>query len=109
MRPEISHQASLGIELKHSGSCFRRSLLYNRLTDSVQGAPIARLDAAGLRVLQYRNFAAELYGVDGDWRWQIGSSFAPGGTLSCVGGDVAVGDPIPGACRFPYVNATLYW
>lgn len=205
LRPEISHQASLGIEFKTGGSYLRLSVFYNRVTDYIQGAPIARLDTSGNPVLQYRNFDAELYGIDGDWRYELSDAFALGGTLSYVraenkdtddnlyriaplngvihadyrmgawthrfevqgaarqdrvanfndeqesdawaianlrtewqgewlrlragvenlldenyhdhlsgfnrvnDGDVAVGDPIPGAGRFAYVNATIYW
>jgi len=87
LRPEISQQATLGLEFSHSGSYFRPSVFYNRVKDYIQGAPIARLDTQGRPVLQYQNFDAELYGVDGDWRWQPVPSFALGGTLSYVHGE----------------------
>jgi iron complex outermembrane receptor protein len=205
LRPEVSHQASVGVAFRRPGVSLRPSLFYNRVTDYIQGTPIARVDGNGNPVLQYQNVDAELYGIDGDWRWQAATLVALGGTLSYVrgenrdtndnlyrlaplnglvyadfhsgrwnhraevkaaarqdrvanyndeqesdawailtlrtewisaqwrlragvenllnenyhdhlsgfnrvnDGDVAVGDPIPGAGRFAYVNATLYW
>ena len=84
--PEVSHQVSLGLDYHPANFSFKPSIFYNRVTDYIQGSPIARLDANGKPVLKYRNFDAELYGVDGSWDWQATSAVALGGTLSYVRG-----------------------
>ncbi len=82
--PEVSHQLSLGLAFKRDGLELHPALFYNRVSDFIQGMPIARRDAAGLPVLQYQNLEAELYGLDGSWRWALDSNLALGGTLSYV-------------------------
>jgi iron complex outermembrane recepter protein len=84
--PEISHQISLGLEYQPADFSIKPSIFYNRVHDYIQGSPIARLDANGKPVLKYKNFDAELYGVDGSWSWQTTSTVALGGTLSYVRG-----------------------
>ncbi len=84
--PEVSHQISLGLEYQPADFSIRPSIFYNRVNDYIQGSPIARLDANGKPVLEYQNFDAELYGVDGSLEWQATSSVALGGTLSYVRG-----------------------
>jgi len=85
--PEVSHQVSLGVDLRQGGFEFRPSVFYNRVKDYIQGMPIARLDTAGNPVLQYDNLEAELYGADGSWRWTATSSLTLGGTVSYVRGE----------------------
>jgi iron complex outermembrane receptor protein len=84
--PEVSHQISLGIEYQPAGFSLKPSIFYNRVNDYIQGSPIARLDANGKPVLKYKNFDAELYGIDGSWEWQTTSTVTLGGTLSYVRG-----------------------
>jgi len=84
--PEVSHQVSLGLDYHPAGISIKPSIFYNRVTDYIQGSPIARLDANGKPVLKYRNFNAELYGADGSWDWQATSTVTLGGTLSYVRG-----------------------
>jgi iron complex outermembrane receptor protein len=84
--PEVSHQVSLGLDYHPAGISIKPSIFYNRVTDYIQGSPIARLDANGKPVLKYRNFDAELYGADGSWDWQATSTVTLGGTLSYVRG-----------------------
>ena len=84
--PEVSHQISLGLEYQPADFSIKPSIFYNRVNNYIQGSPIARLDANGKPVLEYQNFDAELYGMDGGWKWQATSSVALGGTLSYVRG-----------------------
>jgi iron complex outermembrane receptor protein len=84
--PEVSHQLSLGLEYRPADISIKPSIFYNRVQDYIQGSPIARLDANGKPVLKYRNFDAELYGIDGGWDWQATSRVQLGGTLSYVRG-----------------------
>jgi iron complex outermembrane receptor protein len=84
--PEVSHQISLGVEYHPADLTIKPSVFYNRVNDYIQGSPIARPDANGKPVLKYRNFDAELYGVDGSWEWQAMPTVAFGGTLSYVRG-----------------------
>lgn len=84
--PEVSHQISLGLDYHPAGISIKPSIFYNRVTDYIQGSPIARLDANGKPVLKYRNFNAELYGANGSWDWQVTPTVTLGGTLSYVRG-----------------------
>ncbi|MCG3147320.1 MAG: Vitamin B12 transporter BtuB [Verrucomicrobiae bacterium] len=60
---------------------------YNFVTDYIQGTPSARLDTAGQPVLQYQNIRrADLYGADGEARYQFTDWLAVAGTVSYVRG-----------------------
>jgi len=60
---------------------------YNIVTDYIQGAPTARLDAAGRPVLEFANVGrADLYGVDGLARYAFTEQLTWRGQLSYVRG-----------------------
>ena len=82
--PEVSHQISLGLAYRADRLQVSPSLFYNRVSDYIQGLPIARLDSAGRPVLQYQNLEAELYGIDGSWQFKASSHVQLGGTLAYV-------------------------
>jgi len=104
--PEVSHQISLGLDYHPADFSLKPSVFYNRVNDYIQGSPIARLDANGNPVLKYRNFDAELYGIDGSWNWQTTSTVAVGGTLSYVRGKNRTTDD--NLYRIAPLNGVLY-
>ncbi len=84
--PEISHQVNLGLRWKSGAAMFNPSIYYNRVSDYIQGMPIARLDGAGLQVLQYQNVDAALYGADISWQADWSDNWQLGGLLGYVRG-----------------------
>jgi iron complex outermembrane receptor protein len=80
LRPEISHQASLGLAYRRDGLEIRPSLFYQRVRDFIQGMPVA-----GQVYLQYQNVDAELWGADGSVSYTAGH-WRVSGTLSQVRG-----------------------
>jgi iron complex outermembrane receptor protein len=88
LKPEVSHQLSLGAVWHGAAWRIAPSLFYNRVSDYIQGAPIARLDTSGNPVLQYTNLGrADLHGVDGRWRYRWSDALGLRGTLSYVRGE----------------------
>ncbi len=88
LRPEVSHQVSLGAAWHGAAWRIAPSLFYNRVSDYIQGTPIARLDSSGNPVLQYTNLGrADLYGMDGRWSYQWSETLGLRGTLSYVRGE----------------------
>jgi iron complex outermembrane receptor protein len=104
--PEVSHQISLGLDYHPADFSLKPSVFYNRVSDYIQGSPIARLDANGNPVLKYQNFDADLYGFDGSWNWQTTSRVALGGTLSYVRGKNRTTDD--NLYRIAPLNGVLY-
>lgn len=88
LRPEVSQQVSLGAAWHGASWRVAPSLFYNRVSDYIQGTPIARLDSSGNPVLQYTNLGrADLYGVDGRWNYRWSEALGLRGTLSYVRGE----------------------
>lgn len=85
--PEVSHQVNLGLRWKDGRLSFNPAVYYNRVTDYIQGTPIARTAGAPpLPVLQYQNVDAALYGIDAGWQYGLSDSWQLGGVLSYVRG-----------------------
>ncbi|MGF1547489.1 MAG: TonB-dependent receptor domain-containing protein [Thiotrichales bacterium] len=84
--PEVAHLVSGGLAFRRAGLELKPALFFNRVSDYIQGNPIARLDANARPVLQYQNLAAELYGLDGSWHWQLAPTWSLGGSLAYVRG-----------------------
>ncbi|MGF1644249.1 MAG: TonB-dependent receptor domain-containing protein [Thiotrichales bacterium] len=106
LEPETSHQAAVGLTFNRGGLEMKPALFYNRVSDYIQGTPIARVDGNGKPVLQYQNQAAELYGIDGIWRWRLSPSWSLGGTIAFIHGENRdTGDNL---YRIAPVNGTLY-
>lgn len=60
---------------------------YNRVGDYIQGTPVDRLDAAGRRVLQFRNLSeAELYGAEGAFEFTLVTNLVARTRVSYVRG-----------------------
>ena len=88
LTPEVSHQVSLGAAWHGAVWRIAPSVFYNRVSDYIQGTPIARLDSSGNPVLQYTNLGrADLYGMDGRWSYQWSEALGLRGTLSYVRGE----------------------
>jgi iron complex outermembrane receptor protein len=87
LEPETSHQVSVGAVLQGQRWMLKATPFYNRVTDYIQGTPIARKDMAGKAVLQYQNVdRADLYGVDASGRYAFTDWLAVAGTLGYVRG-----------------------
>lgn len=84
LKPEVSSQISVGASWHAEGWQIKPSLFYNRVSDYIQG--VAGAYAANPAVLKYSNIEAELYGVDGSWRYSVRDDINFGGTLSYVRG-----------------------
>lgn len=85
--PETSFQIGLGLEKR--GKSWRAELtpFYQSVNDYIQGMPLARLDAAGMPVLQYQNIdRAELYGFELAGGYQINADFSIDSSISHVRG-----------------------
>lgn len=88
LRPEVSHQVSLGAAWHSAAWRIAPSVFYNRVSDYIQGTPTARLDSSGNPVLQYTNLGrADLYGMDGRWNYRWSDAISLRGTLSYVRGE----------------------
>lgn len=88
LRPEVSQQVSLGAAWRGAAWRIAPSLFYDRVSDYIQGTPIARLDSSGNPVLQYTNLGrADLYGIDGRWSYMWSEALGLRGTLSYVRGE----------------------
>jgi iron complex outermembrane recepter protein len=86
LEPEVSHQINLGLRWKGRDLSLSPAVYYNRVADYIQGMPIARLDGAGLQVLQYQNASAELYGIDAGWQYGLSDAWQLGGVVGYVRG-----------------------
>jgi iron complex outermembrane recepter protein len=86
LKPEVSNQISVGANWHAEGWQIKPSLFYNRVSDYIQGTPLARTDISGNPVLQYNNISAELYGMDGSWQYRASDVFNLDGTVSYVRG-----------------------
>ena len=85
LKPEVSHQISVGVQLKTGAWAFKPGVYYNRVSDYIQGASTAVI-LSGKPVLQYQNVNAELYGFDGSVAYQLDQNIGLGGILSYVRG-----------------------
>lgn len=88
LRPQVADTVDLGADWHGTGWRVAPSVYYSRVHDYIQGTPIARADAVGLPVLQYRNVQAELYGLDMNWALSASLPWGLGldGTVSYVRG-----------------------
>jgi len=84
LKPEVSHQVSVGADWHGAGWQVKPSLFYNKVNDYIQG--VAGLYAANAAVLKYTNIDAELYGVDGSWKYAVTSNLGLSGIVSYVRG-----------------------
>lgn len=84
LRPEVSYQASVGADWHGAGWQVKPSLFYNKVNDYIQG--VAGLYATDATVLTYTNVDAELYGMDGSWKYAATNSLGLSGTVSYVRG-----------------------
>ncbi len=88
LNPEVSHQVSLGANWHGDDWRVAPNVFYNRVSDYIQGTPIARTDMNGLPVLQYTNLdRADLYGIDGAWHYGLTKAWRLRGTMSYVRGE----------------------
>ncbi len=84
--PETSHQIACTGAWHDAKRQFKLTAFYNRISDYIQGSPIARVVAAK-PVLQYQNFdPVDLFGLDAQAAWQIDKHFRMRGSLSYVRG-----------------------
>lgn len=84
LKPEVSHQVSVGADWHGAGWQIKPSLFYNKVNDYIQG--VAGLYAADATVLKYTNIDAELYGVDGSWKYAATNNLGLSGIVSYVRG-----------------------
>lgn len=85
--PETSFKIGLGLEKR--GKAWKAELtpFYQTVDGYIQGMPTARLDAAGLPVLQYQNIdRAELYGFELAGGYDINADFSIDSSISYVRG-----------------------
>jgi iron complex outermembrane recepter protein len=88
LEPEVSHQLNLGARWQGDAWQVAPTLFYNRVRDYIQGTPIARLDAGGNPVLLYTNLnRADLYGIDGNWKYRLSNTLGLRGGVSYVRGE----------------------
>jgi len=84
---ETSYQIAFTADWHGKKWQFQATPFYNWVDGYIQGVPLARLDTAGLRVLQFQNLGrADLYGVDALARYAFDEHWAVRGTLSYVRG-----------------------
>ena len=88
LKPQVADTLDLGLDWHGPGWRIAPSAYYSRVHDYIQGTPIARMDAAGLPILQYNNVQAELYGLDMNWAMALGlpQGVSLDGVLSYVRG-----------------------
>lgn len=84
LKPEVSHQVSVGADWHGAGWQIKPSLFYNKVNDYIQG--VAGLYAVDATVLKYTNIDAELYGVDGSWKYDVTNNLGLSGIVSYVRG-----------------------
>ncbi|MBI5685341.1 MAG: TonB-dependent receptor [Verrucomicrobia bacterium] len=88
LEPEVAHTVSLSGDWRGDKWKAYVSPFYSFVSDYIQGTPIARLDTAGLPVLQFRNMnRVDLYGADAGASYQICEPFAVSAQVSYVRGD----------------------
>lgn len=81
LKPEVAHALNLAVQGKTSGQQYKVSAFYQRVRDYIVGTPYLYTDpskaapynAATSYRLQYQNHAADLYGLDGSWRYDLGA------------------------------------
>lgn len=83
---ETSYQLAFTADYHGEKWQVKATPFYNIVHDYIQGVPIARL-AAGQPVLQYQNVSrADLYGIDGSFRYTFTEDFGIRGVVSYVRG-----------------------
>jgi iron complex outermembrane receptor protein len=83
---ETSYQLAFTADYHGEKWQVKATPFYNIVHDYIQGVPIARL-AAGQPVLQYQNVSrADLYGIDGSFRYAFTEDFGIRGVVSYVRG-----------------------
>lgn len=83
---ETSYQVAFTADYHGEKWQVKATPFYNIVNDYIQGVPIARL-AAGLPVLQYQNVSrADLYGIDGSFRYAFTEDLGVRGQVSYVRG-----------------------
>lgn len=85
--PETSFQLAASVQRRNDRWGWRFTPFYNHVHDYIQGSPIARNDAAGRPVLQFRNFdRVELYGAELEGRFALTDQLSLRGHISYVRG-----------------------
>jgi iron complex outermembrane receptor protein len=117
--PERLRSVEFGADVNAGRFSLHPRLYYSRIDDYIQGTPLGAEHPATrmLRMmniandtnradqLQFNNVAAELYGFDMDWRWELGEQLSLSGLFNYVRGKRRdIGDDL---YRIAPANATL--
>lgn len=99
LKPEVAYIAEAGFDLSAGALTFRPTLFYRRVDEYIQGTPFDAtpgvVDSTVEMVsamngdptpLMFRNVDAELFGIDLDFRAELGADLAIDGTASWVRG-----------------------
>ncbi len=91
--PEVAYQFELGAEFASGNLYFAPRAFYHRINDYIQGeastngfANMVSMANSGQGALQFANVDAELYGMDVEWGYELGSNLRLDGTVSYVRG-----------------------
>lgn len=79
LKPEASHQISLGANWSGTNWLINPVVYYSRVTDYIQGMPAT--SPSGAAVLKYTNVDAELAGIEGRWKYLPGQRLKFDGSL----------------------------
>ena len=94
LRPEVSHQAELGVEWQGDSASFTPRLFYRRVHDYIQGVPVTDMLVRAVSAnagsdpapLQFANVDAELYGADALFGLRLGRDWRLNGSVSYTRG-----------------------
>ncbi|RMF19816.1 MAG: TonB-dependent receptor, partial [Deltaproteobacteria bacterium] len=93
LRPEVAHELDVGLTWRVGPLLVSPQAFYRRVDDYIQGVPATDPDVLAVSAmtgdptpLRFANVDAEIYGVDGDWKLELGPKWSVSGSAAFTRG-----------------------